>query len=136
MPINVPAIGFIAVIDSQKGNFSNLAIAYMLARDIAINARQPDIDPDVLSLMVNRIIKDIGEIQKIKTLVETNIANNREILRQLEKSMLLMEFNSKYLAKFLIDGTLTRKDLLDFYMGDDVREKYKLIEKEIGEMNG
>jgi hypothetical protein len=133
MPINVPAIGFIAVIDSQKGDFSNLAIAYMLARDIALHARIPEIDMDVLSLMVNRIIKDLGEIQKIKTLVETNITNNREILRQLEKSMLLMEFNSKYLAKFLIDGTLTRKDLLDFYMGDDVREKYKMIEKEIGE---
>ena len=47
-----------------------------------------------------------------------------------------MEVNSKYLAKFLVDGTLSRKDLLDFYMGDDVREKYKLIEKEISEMNG
>lgn len=132
----IPAVGFIAVIDSQKGDFSNLAIAYMLARDIALHARITEIDTDVLSLLVNRIIKDLGEIQKIKTLVETNITNNREILRQLEKSMLLMEFNSKYLSKFLIDGTLTRKDLLDFYMGDDVREKYKLIEKEIGEMNG
>ena len=48
--------------------------------------------------------------------------------------MLLMEFNSKYLEKFLVDGTLTRKDLLDFYMGDDVREKYKLIEKEVSEI--
>jgi hypothetical protein len=50
--------------------------------------------------------------------------------------MLLLDFNGKYLTRFLIDGTLTRKDLLDFYMGDDVREKYKLIEKEISEMNG
>jgi hypothetical protein len=33
--------------------------------------------------------------------------------------------------KFLKDGTLTKKDLLDFYMGEDVKEKYKLIEKEI-----
>jgi len=103
----------------------------MLARDIAVNARKPDIDLDMLSLLVNRMIKDIGEIQKIKSLVESNIKTNNEILLQLEKGMLLMEFNSRYLAKFLIDGTLTKKDLLDFYMGDEIREKYKLIEKEI-----
>jgi hypothetical protein len=33
--------------------------------------------------------------------------------------------------KFLKDGNLTKKDLLDFYMGEDVKEKYKMIEKEI-----
>nr|NQU92628.1 hypothetical protein [Bacteroidota bacterium] len=131
----IPAVGFIAVIDSQKGNFNNLAIAYMLARDIALNARQPDIDLDVLSLLINRIIKDIGEIQKIKTLVESNIKTNHEILLQLEKSMLLMEFNSQYFSKFLVDGTLSKKDLLDFYMGEEVRERFKLIEKTVTEMN-
>nr|NQU90712.1 hypothetical protein [Bacteroidota bacterium] len=50
----IPAVGFIAIIDSQKGDYQNLAIAYMLARDIAVNARKPDIDLDMLSLLVNR----------------------------------------------------------------------------------
>lgn len=130
----IPAIGFIAIIDSQKGDYQNLAIAYMLARDIAMNARTPELDMDLLSVMVNRIIRDLGEIQKIKSLVETNISTNKEILAQLEKSMLLMEFNSRYLTKFLADGTLTKKDLLAFYMGDEVKEHFKLIEKEIQEI--
>lgn len=130
----IPDIGFIAIIDSQKGDFSNLAIAYMLARDIAINARQPDIDINLLMLIVTRIIKDINEIRAIKTLVESNIQTNKQILKQLEKSMLLMEFNQQYLAKFLADGTLTHKDLLDFYMADDIKDKYKFIEKEIETM--
>src|SRR5690606_2548150 len=34
----IPEIGFIAIIDSQKGDYSSLVIAYMLARDIALNA--------------------------------------------------------------------------------------------------
>lgn len=127
----IQSIGFIAIIDSQKGDFSNLAIAYMLARDIAMNAKDVELDKDVLAMIVNRIIKDINEITQIKRLVEGNIQNNKSILKQLEKSMLLMEFNQEYLSKFLKDGTLTKKDLLDFYMGEDVKDKYKLIEKEI-----
>jgi hypothetical protein len=127
----IPEIGFIAIIDSQKGDYSNLAIAYMLARDIALNAKTVDLDKDLLAAIVNRIIKDINEITAIKSLVERNIENNREILKQIEKSMLLMEFNQKYLNTFLQTGTLTKKDLLDFYMGEEVKERYKLIEKEI-----
>jgi hypothetical protein len=127
----IPGVGFVAIIDSQKGDYSNLAIAYTLARDIALNARQTDLDKDVLAMIITRIIKDINEVVKIRSLVHMNIENNKAILGQLEKSILLMEFNQEYLMKFLKDGTLTKKDLLDFYMGEDVKEKYKMIEKEI-----
>lgn len=131
----IPGIGFVAIINSQKGDYSNLAIAYMLARDIALNAKEIELDKDLLAMLVNRIIKDINEITTIKNLVHINIDNNKEILKQLEKSILLMEFNQQYLKKFLIDGTLTKKDLLDYYMGDEVKDKYKLIEKDINQIN-
>lgn len=127
----IPGVGFVVIIDSQKGDYSNLAIAYILARDIAINAKQIDLDKDVLAMIITRIIKDISEVVKIRSLVHANIENNKAILGQLEKSILLMEFNQEYLMKFLKEGTLTKKDLLDFYMGEDVKEKYKVIEKEI-----
>ena len=130
----IPEIGFIAIIDSQKGDYNNLFIAYMLARDIAMNAKTLDLDKDVLAILVTRIIKDISEVKAIKSLVEKNIDTNKEILKQLEKSMLLMDFNQQYLTKFLNDGTLTKKDLLDFYMGEDVKDKFKLIEKDINEL--
>lgn len=127
----IPEIGFIVIIDSQKGNYSNLAIAYMLARDIALNAKRPDIDFKLLTLIVNRIIKDINEVFSIKTLVENNISNNKLILKQLEKSLLLMEFNQEYLRKFVNDGTINKRDLLDFYLGEDVKDKFKNIERDI-----
>lgn len=130
----IPSIGFVAIIDSQRGDYSNLAIAYMLARDIAINAKDVTLDKDTLAIIVNRIIKDINGILSIRNLVEVNIDNNKEILKQLEKSMLLMEFNHEYLSKFLKDGNLNKKDLLDFYMGENVKEKYKSIEKEINDL--
>ena len=130
----IPGVGFIAIINSQKGDYSNLAIAYMLARDIALNTKEIELDKDILAIMVNRIIKDINEVVTIKSLVHNNIDNNKEILKQLEKSILLMEFNQEYLKRFLREGTLTKKDLLDFYSGEDVKDKYRLIEKEINEL--
>ena len=130
----ISEIGFVAIVDSQKGDYSNLSIAYMLARDIALNAKEVDFDKDLLAILVNRIIKDINEILSIKSLVYSNIENNKAILKQLEKSILLMEFNQEYMKKFLKDGTLTKKDLLDFYIGEDVKERFKPIEKEINEI--
>lgn len=127
----IKGVGFVAIIDSQRGDYSNLAIAYMLARDIVLNAKEVELDKELLSIIVNKIIKDINEIMKIKNLVETNIENNKAILKQLEKSMLLMQFNQEYLLKFLKDGKLNKKDLLDFYLGEDVKERYKMLEKEI-----
>lgn len=129
----IDSIGFVAIVDSQKGNYTNLAIAYSLARDIAVNSRTLNFDEKMLSVLVSRIIKDLNEISSIKSLVESNIENNKMILKQLEKSFLLMEFNQKYLMKFLKDGNLSKKDLLDFYGADEVRDRYKLIEKEVEE---
>ena len=121
----------IVIIDSQKGDYTNLAIAYMLARDIAVNIKEIDFDKDLLAIIITRIIKNINDVLNVKNLVENNITNNKEILKQLEKSILLMEFNNKYLNKFLKDGKLTKEDMVAFYMGEEIKDKYKLIEKEI-----
>lgn len=70
-----------------------------------------------------------------RSLVDNSILkfseNNKTILKQLEKSILLMEFNQEYMKKFLQQGTLNKKDLLDFYMGENVKNRFQLLEKEI-----
>jgi len=130
----IHGVGFVAVVDSQKGNYSNLVIAYLLARDILLNAKEVELDKDLLLLIVNRIIKDVNEVLSIKSLVVSNIETNQQILKQLEKGVLLMEFNQKYLLKFLKDGKLTKKDLLDFYQGEEVKDLFKTIEKQIDQI--
>jgi hypothetical protein len=130
----IPGVGFIAIIDSQRGNYSNLAIAYMLARDIALNAKDVELDKEILSIIITRIVKDIQQVISIKNLVESNIENNKTILKELEKGFLLMDFNQQYLSKFLKDGKLTKQDLLAFYQGEDIKDKYKEIEKEINKL--
>ena len=127
----IPQVGFVVIIDSQAGNYTNLAIAYMLARDIALHSKQVQYDNDLLAIIITRIVKDITEIQEIKKAVQKNIENNKYILKMLEKSMMMVDFNKEYLTKFLKDGTLTKEDLLKFYLGGDMSGKYKDIEKEI-----
>ncbi|MCO6431580.1 MAG: hypothetical protein J5J00_12025 [Deltaproteobacteria bacterium] len=127
----IPGIGFIAIIDSQKGDYTNLAIAYMLARDLALKCKTPELDKDLLAAIITRIIKDTREIIGIKSLVEANMENCKEILKQLEKGLLLMEFNKQFLAKFLKEGTLTKKELLEFYMGEGLRDQFQAVAKEI-----
>lgn len=130
----LPEVGFVAIIDSQKGDFSNLAIAYMLARDIAINAKPIELDKNLLAAIVNRLVSSLDDILKIKSLVEGNIENNKKILLQLEKAMLFVKFNQEFLLKFLADGSLTKEDFLSFYTGEAVMDRYKPIEKEIKEI--
>jgi len=127
----INGVGFVAIIDSQKGDYKNLFIAYTFARQIVLNEIRLDFDDKVLTLILKRIIKDIETFFDIKKLVQSNIENNKKILEQLEKSLLLMEFNHEYLSKFLKDGKLSERDLFDFYSGEAVKKKFTLIETEI-----
>ena len=130
----LPGIGLIAIIDSQKGDYRNLAIAYLLARDIALNAKTLELDTDVLKIIVNRLIKDARDMSLVKHLVNANIDNMKQILAQIEKGILLAEFNQRYLIKFLAEGTLTKEDMLDFYAGEEVKERFRLVEREINDL--
>ncbi|ALA18524.1 MULTISPECIES: hypothetical protein [unclassified Chelatococcus] len=130
----LPGIGLIAIIDSQKGDYRNLAIAYMLARDIALNAKAIELDTDILKIIVNRLIKDARDMALVKHLVIANIENMKQVLSHIEKSILLAEFNQRYLVKFLADGTLTKDDMLAFYAGEEVKERFRPIEREIGDL--
>ena len=47
-----------------------------------------------------------------------------------------MEFSQKYFTKFLADGTLSKEDLLEFYFADEIKDRYKLIEKEVKNLLG
>ena len=81
----VPQVGFCVIVDSGKGDYTNLIIAYMLARDLVQFSTQGELDKDFLALFINRILKDLTEIGQVEKLVRNNIENNKKILEQLEK---------------------------------------------------
>lgn len=130
----IPAVGFVVIVDSLKGDFSNLGIAYMLARDFVLNTKSPQIDFDAFNVLVRRIVRDISEVLEIRSLVADNIATNRKILEKVHKNLLSLELSREFLGKFLKDGTITKEDLLSFYHGADSAEKYKAVETQIFEL--
>jgi len=129
-----PQYGFLVVVDSLRGDYSNLGLAYLLARDLACANRSVDMDSDLLRILLDRIISEAKDLAEIRKLVEANIDNCSEILAHLQKGVLSLEFCRTYLTKFLSDGTLSKADLLDFYSGGDRREKYRAIQHTIDEV--
>lgn len=127
----VEGIGFICIIDYEVGDFHNLAVAYMLARGLALRKEGKTVEVEFVNMLIQRLLKDIRDVQGIEGLVRNNIKNNQQILKSIEKSLLSIEFDQQYLAKYLEDGVLGKQDLLDFYQREDIRVKYKLIAKEI-----
>ena len=84
-------------------------------------------------MLIGRLLKGIRDVQNIEMLAKTNIKNNQQILKSIEKSLLSIEFDQRYLAKYLEDGYLSKVDLWEFYQREEIRTKFKLIAKEIGE---
>jgi len=121
----IPGVGFICIIDSQAGDYTNLQIAYHLSHDIVVNTASQEYDVHTLSQIVKRLLKTISEYMSIKKMVDSNIKNNQKILATLDKSLLLMEFNQEYLERFLAKGCLTDADMLEFYQGEEVSTRYK-----------
>lgn len=124
-------IGFVCIIDYEASDYHNLAIAYNLARGLALRKDGKNVEMDFVNMLIQRLLKDIRDIQNIEMLVKNNIKNNQQILKNIEKSLLSIEFNQLYLVKYLENGYLSKTDLLDFYQREEIRAKYKLISKEI-----
>jgi hypothetical protein len=126
----IPGVGIVVIIDSRKGDFTNLGIAYSLARDLVLVGKESQVDVEVFNVIVRRIAKDVSDIMEIRSMVEDNIANNKKILERMNKNMLSLEHSSEFLGKYVRDGTLSKTDLLDFYQGNGLLEKLKALASE------
>lgn len=127
----IPGVGFVAIVDTRSDDYRNLFIAYSLARDIVLYAKDIKLDQSLLEMLVKRLIKDTKEVSKIKDLAEATIANAHQIIETVDKGLLKIEFTREYLLRFLQHGTLTRNDLLEFYEGKAIQEQYKDLSKSI-----
>ena len=129
--IYLDGIGFVCIVDYEASDYKNLAVAYNLARGLALRKDGKTVEVEFVNMLIQRILKDIKDIQAVRGLVQTNIKNNQLILKNIEKSILSIEFTQQYLAKYLEDGYLSKSDLLEFYQREDIRTKYKILSKEI-----
>ena len=127
----IDCLGLVCVIDYERADYHNLAVAYNLARGFALRKDNKNVEGAFVNMLIKRIMKDINDIQAIRNLVQSNIKNNQQILKNIEKSLMSIEFAQQYLTKYLEDGYLSKTDLLEFYLREDIRTKYKQLAKEI-----
>lgn len=63
-------IGFICIIDYEASDYHNLAIAYNLARGLALRKDGKSVEVDFVNMLIQRLLKDIRDVQNIKMLVK------------------------------------------------------------------
>jgi hypothetical protein len=129
----IRGVGFVAIVDTQKGDYKNLVIAYLLARDIVLNAKEFETSPEVLTIIVKRILNDLESLKSLEKHVKTIQNSSQSILDELNKGMLSIEFTLQYLNKFISDGKLTKEDLFNFYNAEDVKKKFSALNLELPE---
>ena len=121
-------VGFIVIVDSQRGDFSSLAIAYDLARDLIFADRVYNAENDTLNMLVTRLLHDIEGIFDIQKECANIAKSNKNIMAIMEKYLLSFQFTKKYLDKFQKEGDLTKEDLLAFYNGEEVKDQFKTLD--------
>ena len=123
--------GFVVIIDSQSGKYSNLLLTYKIARDMAIHHSRGnlEVDPSIIELIVKRIlhyIKDAEKIsKKIKAHVESTIDMNKDVQKLLEHAVLHANYTEEFLRRYLSTKKLTDVDFAEFYFAHPVAEKLR-----------
>lgn len=124
----IKGIGFVAIIDSQSGDYTSLGIAYEVARDLVLADSVYNAENDTLALLIKRLLHDIEDMVSITKQCDAIDKANNAIRDTLKKSLLSFQFTQKYLEKFKQDGELTSADLLAFYNGEEIKEKFAALQ--------
>ena len=129
-------LGFVCVIDYQAGDYQNLVLSYNLARSLALrkDSKKEVVEGKFVNMLIKRLLTDIKDIQSIEKLVESNIENNKLILKKIKKSLLTIKFTQDYLEKYLKDGVVSKADLLEFYQREPIRTKFQEVSGQIDQI--
>ena len=127
--------GFVVIIDSQSGNYSNLLLTYKIARDMAIHHARGDLDVDaqVIELIVKRILHYIGDVKKIsdevrkyaESSIKSTAKMNEKVQGILEHAVAHAEYSEDFLKRYLTTKKLTAKDFAEFYFAHPVAERLR-----------
>lgn len=128
----VPGIpGFIVIIDSQSGNYSNLLVTYKIAREMAIHHSRGDLDVDagVIELIAKRILHYLGDAKKVagkvKSHAEAAIKLNTDVQKLLQHSISHAEYTEAFLKRYLATKKLTPVDYAEFYFAHPVAKELR-----------
>jgi len=131
-----PNFGFVVIIDSLRGNYANLEIAYRIARRFALSDRVAQMNQAILRALVQKLIDESQKLFKIEELAKGAIKKVQEIVTVSYRGREALEFCNSYLERFLETGRMSPEDLLEFYSGHPLKEKDREIGKLIAGLAG
>ena len=114
----IPNIGFVALIDTQRGDYMGIIIAYKIARSFILGDFPYFEDRKLLTKIAEKFIKEANDLLKIRGMIEDNIKNNKRILNKIEESLKDIEITRDYLKKLLEKRELTTDELYNFLKGE------------------
>ena len=126
----VKGVGFVAIVDSLRNDYTNLAIVYDLARDFALAETPYNAKDDILGLLVKRLLHDIDAMLAVTKQCDVIDKANAAIRETLKKNLLSFDFTKRYLEKFLREGELNSDDLFAFYNAEEIKDKFKTLDLE------
>ena len=121
----IKGVGFVAIVDSQRGDFSNLAMVYEIARDLVRSEKTYNAENDTLVLLVKRLLHDLENMLDITKQCDAIDKANKAIRDTLQKNLLSFNFTKMYLDKFLTNGELNAADLFAFYNAEEIKDKFR-----------
>jgi hypothetical protein len=117
----IQAIGFIAIVSTRRGDFSNLAVVYAICREMAQAAvHTKSIDGQVMTMIVERLLYLLNDYKSVEREVTSIQKSADKIKASLEKVSQYIASTEGYLKHFLESGELSKKQLNDFYHGKEI----------------
>ncbi|MDE0954355.1 MAG: hypothetical protein OR994_06740 [Candidatus Poseidoniales archaeon] len=128
----IPGIpGFVVVVNSRAGDYSNLKLVYKIARDMAIHhARgELDVETSVIELIVKRMLHYLGDASKISEKIRAHttatVKMNTEIQNLLVHAVQHAEYSEEFLKRYLSSKKLTSVEFAEFYFAHPVAQKLR-----------
>lgn len=127
----IPHVGFVCIIDLERGDFESLFICYELARNLILGAVPNAAEYGVLSLIIGRFLHDLNIYSELKSLLLRSLADHREMIELIDKAHLSLEFTKSIFSEFCKNGHLTKEQILELYAAESVKDKYSRIKEDL-----
>ena len=123
--------GLVVMVDVERGDFRNLVVAYTFARSLLLAAARPDLQPELLAVVVSRALTEVKRCLVARKHVEAIVESARKLLKDLGQSEAALESIVELLGSIDVDNHLGAAELFTLHRGEDVREALTRQAKEL-----
>ncbi|MDA0795759.1 MAG: hypothetical protein O2950_07330 [Proteobacteria bacterium] len=112
----IQGVGFIVIISTRRGDFSNLAVVYAICREMAIaHVHTKKIDGPVMTMIVERLLYLLSDYKSVEKEVSNIQKSADKIKVSLDKVSQYIASTEQYLQHYLDNGELSKEQLFSFY---------------------